>query len=68
MKKYEGVFPAFYACYDESGKVNPEGIRSFALHLVDTGISGLYIGGSSVNAYTKVYRSENWCLKVYWML
>ena len=47
MKKYEGVFPAFYACYDESGKVNPEGIRSFALHLVDTGISGLYIGGSS---------------------
>lgn len=47
MNNYAGIFPAFYACYDEAGKVSPEGIRSFALHLVDTGINGLYVGGSS---------------------
>ncbi len=24
LKKYEGVIPAFYACYDDAGEVSPE--------------------------------------------
>ncbi|VFH48953.1 N-acetylneuraminate lyase subunit, truncation [Streptococcus pneumoniae] len=24
LKKYEGVIPAFYACYDDQGEVSPE--------------------------------------------
>ena len=25
-EKYEGIIPAFYACYDAEGKINPEGV------------------------------------------
>lgn len=24
MKKYQGVIPAFYACYDDQGTISPE--------------------------------------------
>ena len=27
MKKYEGIIPAFYACYDAEGKINPTAVR-----------------------------------------
>lgn len=47
LKKYEGVFPAFYACYDENGGISPEGVRSFTKYLLDKGVQGLYVGGSS---------------------
>ena len=28
LKKYQGVIPAFYACYDEEGKISPERTRA----------------------------------------
>ncbi len=45
--KYQGIFPAFYACYDDAGRVSPEGVRAMARHLLDKGVKGLYVGGSS---------------------
>ena len=45
--KYQGVIPAFYACYDEMGKVSPERAKKLARHLVNKGVKGLYVGGSS---------------------
>ena len=27
LKKYQGVIPAFYACYDEEGNISPERVR-----------------------------------------
>lgn len=47
LEKYKGVFPAFYACYDANGKINPEAIESLAKHYLDKGVTGLYVGGSS---------------------
>lgn len=47
MEKYQGVFPAFYACYDEAGNVSPERVREMTKYLIDKGIQGLYVGGSS---------------------
>ena len=47
LKKYEGIFPAFYACYDENGAVSPDRVRSFTKYLMDKGVTGLYVGGSS---------------------
>ena len=47
MKKYEGIFPAFYACYDEKGEISPERVRAFAAYLLEKGVTGLYVGGSS---------------------
>ena len=47
MEKYAGVIPAFYACYDESGAVSADRTRALARHLVNKGVKGLYVGGSS---------------------
>ena len=46
-EKYRGVIPAFYACYDEAGQVSVERTRRLARHLVNKGVKGLYVGGSS---------------------
>lgn len=45
--KYKGIFPAFYACYDEMGQVSPERVRMLTRFLLDKGVQGLYVGGSS---------------------
>ena len=47
FSKYQGIFPAFYACYDEEGNISPERVRSFTEYLIGKGVTGLYVGGSS---------------------
>ena len=47
LSKYQGLFPAFYACYDKDGGISPEATRALAKHLLDKGVKGLYVGGSS---------------------
>ena len=47
LEKYHGVIPAFYACYDDNNEVSPERARKLARHLVNKGVKGLYVGGSS---------------------
>ena len=34
VQKYQGVIPAFYACYDETGEISPERVRTLTRHLV----------------------------------
>lgn len=45
--KYKGIFPAFYACYDENGEVSAERTKALVEFLIEKGVSGLYVGGSS---------------------
>ena len=47
LKKYQGVIPAFYACYDEAGNISAEGVRALTRYLIGKGVKGLYVGGSS---------------------
>ena len=47
VEKFEGIFPAFYACYDEEGGISESRTKQFADYLVSKGIQGLYVGGSS---------------------
>ncbi len=47
FSKYQGIFPAFYACYDKAGQVSGEASRALARYLLDKGVKGLYVGGSS---------------------
>ncbi len=47
IEKYQGIIPAFYACYDAEGKVSPEGVRALTRWFVEKGVKGLYVGGSS---------------------
>ncbi len=45
--KFHGIFPAFYACYDENGSISPERVEEFTEYLIGKGVAGLYVGGSS---------------------
>ncbi len=47
MKKYEGIIPAFYACYDAEGKINTTAVRELTRWFIEKGVQGLYVGGSS---------------------
>jgi len=47
LTKYQGIFPAFYACYDAEGKINPQAVEAFTEYLIGKGVTGLYVGGSS---------------------
>lgn len=47
FEKYQGVIPAFYACYDETGAVSGERVRALTRYLITKGVKGLYVGGSS---------------------
>jgi len=46
-EKYQGIFPAFYACYHPDGTINPAAVEEWTLHLIQKGVNGVYVGGSS---------------------
>ncbi len=47
LEKYKGIVPAFYACYDDNGDISKERTMAFVEFLIEKGIAGLYVGGSS---------------------
>lgn len=47
VTKYKGIIPAFYACYNAEGKIDPEAVRALTQWFIDKGVKGLYVGGSS---------------------
>lgn len=47
IRKYQGVIPAFYACYDEKGEISPKAVEELTHWLIAKGVKGIYVGGSS---------------------
>jgi N-acetylneuraminate lyase len=47
LQKYRGIIPAFYACYDDEGGISVERTKKFTQYLMDKGVKGLYVCGSS---------------------
>ena len=47
ISKYQGIIPAFYACYDAEGEISPQAVQALTRHLLNRGVKGLYVGGSS---------------------
>lgn len=47
IDKYKGIIPAFYACYEDNGEVSGKRTQVLAQYLIDKGIQGLYVCGSS---------------------
>ena len=47
ITKYQGIIPAFYACYDENGAISVEGVKALTRYMVEKGVKGVYVGGSS---------------------
>lgn len=47
LTKYEGVIPAFYACYDENGEISPKAVQDLTRYYIEKGVKGVYVNGSS---------------------
>ena len=47
ISKYQGIIPAFYACYDSKGEVDGERVEMLTRYMVEKGVKGVYVGGSS---------------------
>lgn len=47
LSKYQGIIPAFYACYDENGEISPARVRSLTEFYIKKGVKGVYVNGSS---------------------
>jgi len=47
ITKYQGIFPAFYACYDKDGNISLEGVKKLTEYFIKVGVKGVYVGGSS---------------------
>lgn len=47
LTKYKGIIPAFYACYDNDGNVSTQRTKAFAEYLLNKGVKGIYVCGSS---------------------
>ena len=46
-KKYEGIIPALYACYEDDGSISVERTKALTEWYISKGVKGLYVGGSS---------------------
>lgn len=47
ISKYQGIIPAFYACYDDEGNISVERTKQWTHHLIEVGVKGVYVCGSS---------------------
>ncbi|WP_062108175.1 dihydrodipicolinate synthase family protein [Bacillus niameyensis] len=47
LQKFKGVFVAMYSAYDVSGEISVNRVKKLANYYVDSGVKGLYVGGSS---------------------
>lgn len=47
LSKYQGIIPAFYACYDDVGEISPERVQALTKFFIKKGVKGVYVNGSS---------------------
>lgn len=47
ITKYQGIIPAFYACYENDGHISVERTHALTAHLLSKGVKGVYVCGSS---------------------
>ncbi|GAB6991482.1 dihydrodipicolinate synthase family protein [Paenibacillus pini] len=47
LEKFQGIIPAFYACYDDQGNISETRTKDLCDYLYNKGVQGVYVGGSS---------------------
>lgn len=47
VEKFQGILPAFYACYEDNGEVSVERTKALVRYFIEAGVQGLYVNGSS---------------------
>ena len=43
ISKYQGIIPAFYACYDDQGAVSAQRTKAWTEYLLGLGVKGVYV-------------------------
>ena len=57
ITKYQGIIPAFYACYDDNGEISPERVEALIRHLIAKGVKGVYVQES---VFIRALQTESW--------
>ncbi|GGI43792.1 N-acetylneuraminate lyase [Paenibacillus marchantiophytorum] len=47
LDRFKGITIAMYSCYNEQGEIDQAAARALARYYANTGVKGLYVGGSS---------------------
>lgn len=47
LGKFKGVIVAIQSCYDDKGEVQPEAVQRMVRFLIDKGVNGVYVCGST---------------------
>ncbi len=47
LAKFQGIIPAFYACYDDQGNISGDRTHALCDYLHEKQVQGVYVGGSS---------------------
>ena len=47
ISKYQGIIPAFYACYDDEGNISVERTKELTRYFIKKDVKGVYVCGSS---------------------
>lgn len=47
LEKFAGVHVAMNSCYDENGEISTHAVKRFTRFLIDKGVNGLYVCGST---------------------
>ncbi|MDF2647323.1 MAG: N-acetylneuraminate lyase [Paenibacillus sp.] len=47
LSKFKGVTVAINSCYDSKGEVNPEAVKQMVRFLINKGVNGVYVCGST---------------------
>ncbi|RKP51571.1 N-acetylneuraminate lyase [Cohnella endophytica] len=47
LAKFQGIIPAFYACYDDQGNISESRTKDLCDYLLEKEVQGVYVGGSS---------------------
>lgn len=63
ITKYQGVIPAFYACYDAEGNISTEGVKALTRHLIAKGVKGGMWAAPPVSASISTSMSARPCWK-----
>jgi len=47
VDRFSGIYIAMYSAYDDQGNIDRERVKGLAAYYLNTGVQGLYVGGSS---------------------
>lgn len=61
LTKYQGVIPAFYACYDKDGNISVEGVKALTRHLIAKGVRAYTSAALPASASTSTPMSARSC-------